>query len=108
MHTLSPDDLVHHPARLLEGAAQGEASLVVRDGQPLLLAIPLGEGFDTAEVRLELAAHLYDSGRISLGLAARLAGKSYAEMMDELGRRGIATIRLEPGELERELAGFPH
>lgn len=108
MQTLSPDELVHHPSRLLDDAAQGHASLVVRDGQPLLLAIPLGEGFDAAEVRLELAARLYDSGRISLGLAARLAGKTYGEMMDELGQRGIATIRLEPGELERELAGFPH
>lgn len=47
-------------------------------------------------------------GRISLGLGVRLAGKSYADMLDELGRRGIATIRLEPGELERELAGSPH
>jgi hypothetical protein len=27
-------------------------------------------------------------------------------MIDALGARGIATIRLEPGELERELATF--
>jgi hypothetical protein len=27
-------------------------------------------------------------------------------MIDELGRRDIAVIRLEPGELERELAEF--
>jgi hypothetical protein len=27
-------------------------------------------------------------------------------MIDELGRRGIDTIRITPGELERELANF--
>ena len=37
---------------------------------------------------------------------ARIAGLAYSEMIDELGRRGIATIRLAPGELERELAAF--
>ena len=43
---------------------------------------------------------------ISLGKAARISGLSYSEMIDELGRRDIATIRLGPGELERELAAF--
>jgi predicted HTH domain antitoxin len=49
---------------------------------------------------------LYDREQISLGRAAEIAGLAYADMMDELGRRGIATIRLRPGELERELAAF--
>jgi predicted HTH domain antitoxin len=49
---------------------------------------------------------LYVHEQISLGVAARIAGVSYSEMIDELGRRDIAVIRLEPGELERELAEF--
>ena len=57
-------------------------------------------------LELELAARLYDHEQISLGVAARTAGVSYSEMIDELGRRDIAVIRLEPGELERELAAF--
>ena len=35
-----------------------------------------------------------------------LRGESTLVTADELGRRGIATIRLQPGELERELAAF--
>lgn len=106
MHTLTADDLARQPLQLLDDAALGQPSLVVRDGEPLLLAIPMGDGLDAAEVRLELAARLYDRNQISLGLAARLAGLTYVDMFDELGRRGIATIRLTPGELDRELAAF--
>ena len=69
-----------------------------------MLAVPLGADIDTSEVRLELAARLYDSQQISLGVAARIAGLSYSEMIDALGARGIATIQLEPGELG---AGLP-
>lgn len=106
MHTLTADDLAREPLQLLDDAALGQPSLVVRDGEPLLLAIPMGDGLDAAEVRMELAARLYDRNQISLGLAARLAGLTYVDMLDELGRRGIATIRLTPGELDRELAAF--
>ncbi|MCC7100208.1 MAG: UPF0175 family protein [Rubrivivax sp.] len=106
MHTLTAEDLARQPQRLLDGAARGEASLVTRAGEPVLLAVPLGAGVDTREVRLELAARLYERQQISLGVAARISGLSYSEMIDALGARGIATIRLEPGELERELAAF--
>ena len=106
MHTLTTEDVARQPQRLLEDAARGEPSLVTRAGEPVLLVVPLGAGLDTREVRLELAARLYDREQISLGVAARIAGLSYSEMIDELGRRDIAVIRLEPGELERELAAF--
>jgi predicted HTH domain antitoxin len=106
MHTLTAEDVARQPQRLLDDAARGEPSLVTQAGQPVLLAVPLGAGLDTREVRLELAARLYDREQISLGMAARIAGLSYSEMIDELGRRGIAVIRLEPGEMERELAAF--
>lgn len=106
MHTLTAEDLAHQPQRLLDEAARGETSLVTRAGKPVLLAVPLGVGVNASEVRMELAARLYDSQQISLGAAARIAGLSYSEMIDALGARGIATIRLEPGDLERELAAF--
>ncbi len=71
-----------------------------------MLAVPLGPGLDAEEVRSELAARLCDHEQISLGAAAHIAGLAYGEMMDELGRRGIALVRLEPGELARGLAAF--
>ncbi len=106
MHTLSVEDFARQPQRLLDVAERGEMSLVTRSGQPVMMAVPLAGGLDAREVRLELAARLYDHEQISLGVAARIAGLAYSEMMDELGRRDIAVIRLEPGELERELAAF--
>lgn len=108
MHTMTAEDVARQPQLLLDDAARGEPSLVTRAGEPVLMAVPLGAGLDTHEVRLELAAQLYDREQISLGVAARIAGLSYSDMTDELGRRGIAVIRLEPGELERELAAFGH
>ena len=106
MHTFTAEEVALRPQRLFDDATGGELSLVTRAGEPVMLAVPLGAGSDSQKVRLELAAHLYDRDQISLGLAARIAGLAYSEMIDELGRRGIATIRLQPGELERELAAF--
>lgn len=106
MHTLTADELNRQPQQLVEGALRGEALLVTQGGQPVFMAVPLGKGLETQQVRLELAAALYDNEQISLGLAARMAGFSHSDMIDELGRRGIATIRLSLGELERDLAAF--
>lgn len=106
MHTLTADELKRQPQQLIDDAQRGEPALVTRDGEPVLLAVPLGKGIESHEVRVHLAATLFDREQISLGLAARIAGLSYSEMIDELGRREIPVIRLSPGELERELAAF--
>lgn len=71
-----------------------------------MLVLPLGRGPAAQPVLLDLAATLFDREQISLSLAARLAGLSYSEMIEELGRRQISVIRLAPGDLERELAAF--
>lgn len=106
MHTISADDLARQPQRLIDDAQRGDSAIVTVGGEPVLLALPLGKGLEAQPVLLDLAATLFDREQISLGLAARLAGLSYSEMVDELGRRGIAVIRLKPGELEQELAAF--
>jgi predicted HTH domain antitoxin len=71
-----------------------------------MIAWPLGKGIEADAMLIDLAATLFDREQLSLGLAARLAGLSYSKMVDELGRREIAVIRLEPEELERELAAL--
>ena len=106
MHTLTDHEVKRNPLSPLEDALRGESTLVTADGQAVMVAIALGVQASTAANLLDLAAQLYDSEQISLGRAAEIAGLGYGEMMDELGRRGIATIRLQPGELERELAAF--
>ena len=106
MHTLTTEDLAREPQRLLNDAQRGQASLVTHAGEPVMVAVPLGPGDASCEVRLDIAASLYDRDQISLGLAARIAGLCYSDLIDELGRRGIATIRVQAGDLERELAAF--
>ena len=106
-YALTTDELQRQPGRLLENADRGEMAVVTRDGEPLLLAVPLGRnGLDRPDVRIELAVRLFDHEQIGIGVAARIAGVSMAEMMDELGRRRIPTLRTTAAELERELAAF--
>ena len=103
MHTLTTDELQSQPGRLLENADRGEMAVVTRDGEPLLLAVPLGRnGLDRPDVCIELAVRLFDHEQIGLGVAARIAGVSMAE----LGRRRIPILRTTAAELERELAAF--
>lgn len=106
MHTLTDDELTRQPQRLIDDAQRGNSSIVTVDGEPVLFAMPLGKGFDARNALVDMAATLFDRAQVSLGLAARIAGLSYSEMIDELGRRDIAVIRLEAGELESELAAF--
>ena len=106
MHTLTADDLKRQPEQLIDDACRGESAIVTVGGEPVLIAVPLGKAVDSRAMLIDLAATLFDQEQISLGLAARIAGLSYSEMVDELGRRKISVIRLGPGELERELAAF--
>jgi len=59
--------------------------------------------FET-EARLLLAVKLYELGRVSTGMAARLAGMSRVAFMFALNRFGLSPIGLEPGELAEDLA----
>ncbi len=106
MITLTADDLARAPQRLLAEAMGGELTIVTDNGCPVMLAVPLEPGAPIDATLVEIAAQLYDRELISLERAARVAGLSYSETIDEFGRRGIATIRLTPEEQERELAAF--
>lgn len=106
MHTLTDEDLQRAPQQLLAGARRGQITVVTTDGRPMMMAVPLADGAPMRTALVELAAALFDREEISLGTAARIAGLSYSEMIDELGRREIDTIRITPEELERELAAW--
>lgn len=106
MHTFTDDELKHAPDSLVAGAQRGEPAIVTVAGTPVMMAVPLGTGMGVQAVLIDLAATLFDREQISLGTAARMSGLAYSEMIDELGRRKIAVIRLAPGDLERELAAL--
>lgn len=103
MHTLTLDEVTRQPGHLLDDLGHGKPALVTRDDKPLFMAVPLGKGLNSTDVRLELAIQLFDSEQVSLGTAARIAGLSISEMIDALGSRKIPVARYEPGELEQEL-----
>jgi len=72
--------------------------------QELLLSIKENPVEFEAEARLLLAVKLYELGRVSTGMAARLAGMSRVAFMFALNRFGLSPIGLEPGELAEDLA----
>ncbi|MBI4023586.1 MAG: UPF0175 family protein [Verrucomicrobia bacterium] len=55
------------------------------------------------EARLAMAVKLFETGKLSSGQAAELSGISRAHFLHELGRFGVSSIQLEPGELEEDV-----
>jgi predicted HTH domain antitoxin len=103
MDTLTADELAAEPERLMADAERGEPALVTKDGVPVMMTIPLGQGLEALQVRLELAVRLYDREQISVGTAAQIAGLSLSEMLQELSRRQIPVVRYTDQEFKDEM-----
>ncbi len=103
MNTFSAEESTARPQCLLENASRGQASIVLVDGHPAMLTLPLGEASGDSAERLSLAIALYECNLVSLGLASQVASLAYSRMIDELGRRGIPVVRYSVEDLEREL-----
>jgi predicted HTH domain antitoxin len=58
---------------------------------------------DERGVLIELACHLFDVQRLSLGQAARLADMGRTEFEDELHDRKIAVYRYGEDELQQDM-----
>ena len=58
---------------------------------------------DSQRVRLELAVSMFDRELVSIGVAARIAGSTIGEMIDELGRRRISVTRYSQEEFAEEM-----
>ncbi|MGC1307959.1 MAG: UPF0175 family protein [Phormidesmis sp.] len=68
------------------------------------LTIQLPSNVPAQEARFLLAAKLYETGRLSIGQAAKLAEYSKPTFMELLGKNGIAVFDYPPEDLEREMA----
>ena len=106
MHIFSARDLRERTGDLIRGAENGELSIITKRGTPVFVALPFDETLLREGVSVALAIKLFDEEHVSLGRAAKLAGLSVSEMIDMLGRHGIAVIRTTNEDLERELADF--
>lgn len=103
MASISVEQFLEHPDKLLSDAHGGEITVVTRDGEPVFMAVPMGASLDKRRVRLEIAVSKFDYEQVSLGVASRIAGLSISEMIDELGRRRIPVIRYSKEDLEEEM-----
>lgn len=70
------------------------------------LTINLPDKFDLTpkETVSLLAAKLYETGKLSLGQAAELAGYSKRTFMELLGNYGVSVFNFPPEELDSDLA----
>ena len=103
MESISVEQFLERPDKLLSDAQNGKIAVVTQDGEPIFMALPMGAKFDSRSVRLELAVSLFDREQASLGVASRIAGLSISEMIDQLGQRGIPVIRYSEDSFAREM-----
>jgi predicted HTH domain antitoxin len=68
----------------------------------LLLSLKESPAEFEAEARLLLAVKLYELGKVTTGMAARLAGTSRMAFMFSLARFGLSPIGVDPEELAEE------
>lgn len=106
MQTFTIRDLRDRTGELVRNAEAGRLSVVTKHGQPVFVAVPFDETLLKSGVNVALAVKLFDEEKISLGQAVRLSGMNHSTFIDLLGSLQIPVLRMEPGELERELAGF--
>ena len=58
---------------------------------------------DEKEVRMIVAAKLFEQGKLTSGRAAEVAGISKREFIETVGRYGVSIFGTQPEELEQEL-----
>ena len=67
------------------------------------LTLNLPSNLSKEEVQTLLAIKLYETGRVSLGQAATLAGFSKRAFIEILGRHQVPVFNYSPEELREEL-----
>lgn len=70
----------------------------------ITLNIPDKIDLDPKETALFLAAKLYESGKLSLGHAAELAGLSKFAFMEILGNYGVSIVNYPAEEIKRDVS----
>lgn len=97
-------DLRNRSGDLLKDAERGQMSLITKHGRPAILALPFDQRLLDQGVHRALALGLYESGRLTLAQAAKLAGLSLDGFIDLLGTLGLPAVDYPPEDLAEELA----
>ena len=70
----------------------------------LELDLPQGVTLSDSELKMILAAKLFDMGELSSGQAAKMAGISRREFLESVGKYGVSIFQYDADELEEDLA----
>ncbi len=70
-----------------------------------VLQVELPPEVSEEEARLLLAIKLYETGKITLGQAAKMAGYSKRAFIELLGHYGVPVVAYPPEELREEARG---
>ena len=104
MKSVNVRQLKHNPSNALRMARKAPVVVMNRD-QPEALLFHLDDEGLLGEpgVRLALATTLYKSESVSLGRAAKIAGMTLADFIQEMGGQGIPVVRGNAKTLREEL-----
>lgn len=69
------------------------------------LTLQLPDTIDEKDVKMQLAAHLYDKGIMSSGQAADLVGISKREFIETVGQYGVSIFGESIDDLEKIING---
>jgi predicted HTH domain antitoxin len=72
----------------------------------MTLTIPDNIGLNEKETKRFLAAKLYESGKLSLGQAAKLSGLSKLAFSEILADYNVSLFNYEPSEIAKDVASF--
>lgn len=67
------------------------------------VTLELPSNISSEEAKLLLAAKLFETNKLSLGQAAKLAGYSKSTFIELLSKMGIPVVNYPPEDLEREM-----
>lgn len=68
------------------------------------ITLPPSVHLTESELKMILAAKLFDLGELSSGQAAELAGITKREFIESVGKYGVSIFQYSAEELERDLA----
>ncbi len=101
--TFSVRELRERIGDLTRDAEKGQLSLVTKHGRPLFVAVPFSQDLLREGVGFSLALELYREEVITSARAAKLAGMSVAEFLEEVSHLDVSVVDYFADELDREL-----
>lgn len=96
-------DLRNRSGELLKDAETGQLSLITKHGRPAILAVPFDEYLLSYGVHRSLALHLFETHRVTMAQAAKMAKLTLEEFIELLGETGIPAVDYPAEELAEEV-----